>query len=316
MAVSQLRKMSASSWASAAGWTASSGVRGYLVGPCPRCGGDDRLNVILRKNGFNCRGGGDDGGDAKGGVVNFVMHADGLPFREAVLQLTGERAPEPAARPQAVTRKVVDAGADDERRRAQALRWWGEAGPIWKTPAERYLTVVRGLTLPADMMSPRVLRFHPSLPFGPGVFHPCLIALHVTIDGEQPCALMRIAITSDGGKVGKMSFAPTAGTAVKLTDNADVAGWLTIGEGLETTLAGMMAGFAPAWCLGSASGVSGFPVLGGIETLRILVDADEAGRRAAQTCGQRWMAAGREVFGIMSGTEGEDFADLATGAAA
>ena len=53
-----------------------------------------------------------------------------------------------------------------------------------------------------------------------------------------------------------------------------------------------------AWALGSTSKLIDFPVLGGIETLTILVDndADGAGQNAAAECSERWLEAGREVY--------------------
>ena len=88
---------------------------------------------------------------------------------------------------------------------------------------------------------------------------------------------------------------------------------LAVGEGVETTLAGMMLGFVPAWTLGDADGIKAFPVLAGIEALTIFVDADEneTGQRSARTCSARWTAAGREVLRIVPVRPGEDLADVA-----
>ena len=56
------------------------------VGPCPKCGGNDRFGVNVRKRIWNCRGCGK-GGD----VIGLVQHATGLEFAESVAELTGER---------------------------------------------------------------------------------------------------------------------------------------------------------------------------------------------------------------------------------
>jgi hypothetical protein len=77
---------------------------------------------------------------------------------------------------------------------------------------------------------------------------------------------------------------------------------LVIGEGLETTLSGMVFGFAPAWALGSAGGIRTFPVLSGIDALTILAETDDSGanEQAIRKCFVRWSAAGREVYRVTS----------------
>jgi phage/plasmid primase-like uncharacterized protein len=53
-----------------------------LTGACPRCGGVDRFNM----GAWFCRG-----CDAKGGDgISLLMHARGLPFRDAVEGINGE----------------------------------------------------------------------------------------------------------------------------------------------------------------------------------------------------------------------------------
>jgi AAA domain/CHC2 zinc finger len=56
-----------------------------LIGPCPRCGGDDRFGVNTSKQVFNCRGCG-----AKGDVIDLVKFLDGCDFVRAVTTLAGE----------------------------------------------------------------------------------------------------------------------------------------------------------------------------------------------------------------------------------
>jgi DNA primase len=58
-------------------------VGAELIGPCPRCGGHDRFAVSPRKGVFLCRGCG-----AKGDVIAFVEHVDGIGFGDAVRLLT------------------------------------------------------------------------------------------------------------------------------------------------------------------------------------------------------------------------------------
>ena len=55
------------------------------VGPCPRCGGEDRFSINTNKQVFNCRGCGL-GGD----VIDLVCHLDNTDFMEACKTLAGE----------------------------------------------------------------------------------------------------------------------------------------------------------------------------------------------------------------------------------
>ncbi|HEY2526395.1 MAG TPA: toprim domain-containing protein [Xanthobacteraceae bacterium] len=206
-----------------------------------------------------------------------------------------------------------DCAADEERKRQRALQWWEDASPIGGTPAERYLVEIRKLVLPPGV-SPRVLRFHPDCPFGDdGTRHPCLLALYRRIElplflppdqpvEAEPRAVMRTALTVDGKKIGRMAYGPVRGAAIKLSDDADVTMGLIIGEGLETTLAAMVFGLAPAWALGSVGGIAKFPVLSGIEALTILAETDDGGasEQAILECFGRWTAAGRQVFSATS----------------
>jgi putative DNA primase/helicase len=281
-----------------------------LVGACPVCGDggkgsrSNRFAVHLRKNAWLCRR-----CQRGGGVVDLVMHLDGVGFKEAVAVLAGGKCPTPVPQHTAMARPVLDCAADEERKRQRALQWWHDASPIGGTPAERYLVEIRKLVLPPDL-SPRVLRFHPDCPFGEdGTRHPCLLALYRRIElplfippdqpvEAEPRAVMRTALTVDGKKIGRMAYGPVRGAAIKLSDDADVTTGLVIGEGLETTLAGMMFGFAPAWALGSAGGIAKFPVLSGIEALTVLAETEDGGanERASRECFARWSAAGREVL--------------------
>jgi CHC2-type zinc finger protein len=58
------------------------------VGPCPKCGGDDRFSINTKEQVFNCRGCGV-GGD----VIKLVEHLDGCGFIGACAKLTGESPP-------------------------------------------------------------------------------------------------------------------------------------------------------------------------------------------------------------------------------
>jgi CHC2 zinc finger len=57
------------------------------VGPCPKCGGEDRFSINTEKNLWNCSGC-DKGGD----VIDLVQHLDGVDFETACATLAGELA--------------------------------------------------------------------------------------------------------------------------------------------------------------------------------------------------------------------------------
>jgi uncharacterized protein (DUF983 family) len=275
-----------------------------LVGPCPRCGGRDRFAVHLVKQVWQCRRCG------KGGnVIALVQHLDGVDFPEAIARLaigkccaTQDDLSTPSATP------------PDGHQAAMVM--WHAAVPIAGTIAEHYLTSTRRLELPDDI-SPRVLRFHPQCPFGRGVRHPCLLALYRDICTDAPRAVERTALNPDGtairidGKTARQMRGSHKDAAIKITDNADVTMGLTIGEGLESTLAGMMFDHVPAWALGPAAAIAAFPVLSGIETLTILgeTDADGTNERASAECSARWIAAGQEAERVMPPAGCSDFND-------
>jgi putative DNA primase/helicase len=193
----------------------------------------------------------------------------------------------------------------------EATRLWNEAVPIAGTVTEFYLHSVRHLILPVAEfhlhrirhlvlppdISPRVLRFHPDCPFGADVRHPCLLALYRSIIGDEPRAIMRTALTPDGLKIGRMALGPVNAMAIKLWNDVDETMALTVGECLETTLAGMEIGLAPAWVLGGPSAIATFPVLTRVKELTILGETGDGGanERAANECAVRWNADGRAV---------------------
>jgi hypothetical protein len=279
-------------------------------GPCPVCGGVDRFSINIRKQVWNCRPG---KGCGKGGdVVALVQHIDGCDFKAAIQTLGVEERPLPAARPAPRPTRSPDRMHNENSARAGEL--WRAAIPIAGTLAEVYLRS-RGLNFPDP--DGDVLRFHARCPFGPGVAHPCLLSLFRSITTDEPVGVHRIAIDPDGRKIARMALGCVGGAAIKLARHDDVERGLVVGEGVETTIAGMMLGFTPAWALGFAGGIRAFPVLSGIDALTVLVDHDnpdrngrQAGHEAAHECAERWMSAGREVRSVVPRRLGADMADL------
>jgi hypothetical protein len=141
------------------------------VGPCPRCGGDDRFSINIRKQLFNCRN------RRKGGdVIAMVMWHDGVAFNAAMELLTGEKGDsfDRAAEPPDMARLANKrAGAEEAERHHRAARlrkalWlWRRCRPVAGTCAEIYLAR-RGYHGPA----PATLGFLP----GSGEYSPSMIA--------------------------------------------------------------------------------------------------------------------------------------------
>jgi hypothetical protein len=277
-------------------------------GPCPVCGGTDRFSINIRKQVWNCRPG---KGCGKGGdVIALVQHIDGVDFKTACRTLDLDERQSPTVR-SAPSPPTSNRAQNENSARAAEL--WRAAIPIAGTLAEVYLRS-RGLDFPD--LDGEVLRFHARCPFGPGVMHPCMLALFRAISSNKPVAIHRTALTAEGRKIDRMTLGPIAGAAIKLCrDDAEYG--LCVGEGVESVLAGMALGFKPAWALGSAGAIRAFPMLGGIDSLTVLVDHDnpdrngrQAGHEAARECCERWIAAGREVRCVVPRRLGADMADL------
>jgi putative DNA primase/helicase len=124
-----------------------------------------------------------------------------------------------------------------------------------------------------------------------------LIAAFCSIDDDKITAIHRIALNSDGTKLGRRMLGVVHGAAVKLDlkINTEIA----IGEGIETAMAARQLGIRPCWALGSVGAISFFPLLKGVKCLMILGEAGKASREAIQFCGPRWRKAGRQVRIVM-----------------
>ncbi len=187
---------------------------------------------------------------------------------------------------------------DDEARIARATALWNEAADPRGTIVEAYLRS-RGLELPDDVAG-ATIRFHGAAPWldrsaNTLIRVPAMLAAMRSIDADRITAVHRTRLTPDGAKVDRRMLGIAAGAAVKLDPDENVTAGLTIGEGIETCLAGRQLGFRPVWALASAGAVAAFPVLAGIEALTVLEENDEASDRATSACGARWHEASREV---------------------
>lgn len=207
-----------------------------------------------------------------------------------------------------VERVVQLATSDDRERTLRALDIWRETVPIAGTAAEAYLAS-RGVSYQGG-----ALRWHSSCPFGKGVRHGCMIGLVRNIVTNEPQAVHRTAIDTNGRKIDRKAYGPIGGGAVKLTDDADVTKVIAIGEGIETALSIRELtdlGSMPVWSVLSAGGISAFPALPGIESVWIAADNDASGtgQNAARATGERMHAAGIETIIFASTQAGADIND-------
>ncbi len=216
-------------------------------------------------------------------------------------------------------------GASDKDRTAVALAIWSESISPFGTPVERYLAQPgeqggRGLWLPPEAAG-EAIRFHSSCPFG-GQRVPAMVCLVRDVLTNEPKAIHRTALSRDGQKMMVKGFerrtlGPIKRGAIKVTPNEEITTCLGVGEGLESTLSLRSTpefGSSPVWSLITAGGITGLPILSGIESLWIAVDLDPAGVKAARSCASRWQACGREAFLITPSAPRADLNDLVTGA--
>jgi hypothetical protein len=198
----------------------------------------------------------------------------------------------------------LDYSAD---RTAFALRLWNEARDPRGTPVADYLSS-RNLKLPDDVAG-GVARFHPALKYN-GRLVGGMVALFRDIKTNEPSAVHRTFLDSDGRKLDRRMLGRARQAVIKIDTDENVTGGLTIGEGFETCLAAYLAGFRPVWAAGSAGGIATFPVLPGVEALTFLGEVGDGGanQRATRTCADRWTKAGHEAL-VVTPLLGDDLND-------
>ena len=200
-----------------------------------------------------------------------------------------------------------------------ALQIWREAVPVH--PILLQYLATRGLQVknpPAHS-----IRFHPRCPWGAGVTVPAMIGLFRDIRSDEPCGIHRTALKPDGtgkavfpdGRPAKKMLGRSKEAAIKLSDDSEVLGGLAVAEGIETAMTILFSGYAPVWAMGSAGAIERLPILGGVESLAVFADYDDAGLAAARSCGRRWADEGREVLIARPHHLRTDWNDVVRGAA-
>lgn len=193
-------------------------------------------------------------------------------------------------KPVAFNDNVPALDVDRLRKQKSAADIWERSTPIAGTLAETYLAS-RGLSYDGN-----ALRFYPG--------GRAMVALITDAITGEPIGVHRTFFDRDGNRTEKKMLGQAAGGVVRLSGDDEVTAGLGIAEGIETALA---TGFRPIWACLSAGQLAAFPVLAGIGALTIFADQDATGIKAANDCGARWHAAGREV--TMAAPLVGDFAD-------
>jgi hypothetical protein len=245
---------------------------------------------------------------ARGGRLDWLLHAEGMTRAEAMLAIHDWTAP---------AKRVFQNGGDQHDRYAFWMGLWTGAQDLRGTIAERYLAETRGIDvtkLPADLHAS--LRFHPHCVFGTGTRLPCMLALMRNPLTGVPVGIHRTALRAANGRVDKIDRKMLGHSGVvqvwPATDR------LVAGEGLETALSAATrlpyeaAPLTPAWAALSSGKLAALPVLPSVSTLILLVDNDGngEGQRAAAQVQRRWEAAGRTVIPLIPNIVGTDFNDL------
>ena len=244
-------------------------------------------------------------------LIDVIQQRHGCSFLKAIEiaeDLIGSQKPDDDPQP---PRQPVKWVKEAEEKRAEALRIWNEAGPLFSTPlVEQYYVEHRKVPIQSLRKFDHVLRWSPR--------ECAIVALVTNIETGNPQAILRTFLsTIDGHNIGRKYLGPVDGGVIRVC--ADVADCLTIGEGIENVMAGMILGYRPGWACGSAGGLSNFPIIERIRHLTILVDRDKpnyrqhkggAGQKAVVTCAERWKAAGKRVTAIMPKTFGDDMNNI------
>ena len=204
------------------------------------------------------------------------------------------------------------------------LDLWDACRPIEPgTVAAAYLARRYCVVPPGD------LRWHANLDDRvSGYRGPALVALVTDVDTGEPVNLHRTWLAQDGAgkaeinKPRRLLKGHRSRGVIRLWPDTEVTIALAIGEGIETCLAAAHEGLTPVWATISASNLTAFPILPGIERLTVLCDHDKpnpktgkrAGHEAALAVIERYTTAGfdpdRDLAVILPQSEGEDANDL------
>jgi putative DNA primase/helicase len=246
-----------------------------------------------------CASGGNFGGESEARTVWRSFRPTGgigaaTLFREALD--AGWSASSPLQRP--ASAPVRQQEFDRKTRETLAPQWftyWQSLSPV-RNISRAYLEA-RACALPP---SDGDLRFDPAARHPSGYAGPCLVALVTDVLSAVPISLHRTWVNADGTKADVdpprmlLGGHRKAGGVIRLWPDEALTHGLAVAEGIETALS-LARVIHPVWALIDAGNLAKFPLLPAIDALTIAVDADLAGERAAESCGERWALADREV---------------------
>lgn len=252
---------------------------------CPACGGRDRFRFDNKEGAgtFYCSGCG------AGTGYNLVMRMKDVDFPGALEIVKGIVKPE---LPQDVTPAVMTM----PERRASLNRVWS-AGRPGAEETEQYL-IGRGLSKEVASMAARSLRYTDGAWLREtSSFSPAILALVTRLSG-QPVSIHRTFLLSDGLRSKKMMppVGDLCGAGVWFGSRLSHT-WI-VGEGIESTLAGMQSEYGKGLCVGgqgtgvaalNAYGLEHLEVPGHVRNLVILADNDASftGMKAAAALAHR-----------------------------
>jgi putative DNA primase/helicase len=200
----------------------------------------------------------------------------------------------------------ADCRRERDRRTKIARRIWHAAKDARGSPVVHYLAS-RGITIDP----PPSLRWAPALRRLDGTDGPAMVARIDSIDGEL-IGIARTWLTRDGAgkwcRLGRAMLGRAAGGAVQLASGTEI---MLIGEGIETTLAGIEVTGLPGWAALSTAGIVALALPRAVRNIVILADHDAngAGERAARIAQTHWRQEGRRVSVWMSPQPGADTND-------
>jgi DNA polymerase len=262
---------------------------------------DPEPSCTIYADHFHCYGCG-----VHGDRIDWLMQVEAMSRDEAIAAIADWSGP-------GVARQSIDR----TDKIARALDLWNESQPLRGTPAETYLLRTRYIPrLPTAIN--HCLRFHPACLFGHERL-PCLIALMRDPVTDEVTGIQRTALRVGNGRVEKIDRRMLGRAGIVKLWPLRFATQLTIGEGIETTLSGMILcatqgqDLRPAWAALSAGALGSFPVLPNVARLVLLTDHDPPGEQAAAACTNRWHCARRIVVELKPDEPGADFNDLLKG---
>ena len=177
---------------------------------------------------------------------------------------------------------------------------WRRSEPILGTLGAAYLRAHRGFACAL----PCTMRFLPARGRHPGTLISAFATPRETepgtmsMDGVEVRGVHLIRIAPDGAKLEKRMLGTTGGLPLAMVPWTETGRSLVLAEGPEDALSGHEATRAAAWAGGSAAHMAKLApmVPSWVETITIVEDDNDAGRKATRTLAKALTARGFEVI--------------------